>query len=449
MSTHVILAFGLLGVLTGVAPVVGLLALRRRVTLPAYIQAATIAVLGIFFVLSWWPNPLRFDRLVGFAGASWLVYQTALVATPLGQYTMLTVSTTKDWARWRRDVAVVVALVMAFWTAGIILARTPTLDHNYLFYDVASGRPIASLVMKVADGAALVWACVQCARISYRLRRGAQIVKERRWATHLLTMVGLGTMLGALWIAQTLLNLGTGDGASLFPVMDTVGGVFVVVWLGRLLYRVIMALPPVRAWLLAELEPDRVQLGERHAAQIDAMSELNRTVYDQAVHLFEYANRAVVEDMAAWCNARKVSRYERNYLHLAASMFTLNRANFEGVAYRPPDPEEIRAGDEELAREAQFRAETGTYEAADAGCVLQLVLGPRREWLTEPPGIRRDGAESLVNILRARTLLNGGPFTAPPPLVLATPARPERRGQRGRLFSPRRDKSGTSGAHSA
>jgi len=440
VSTHVILALGLLGVLAGVAPVVGLLVLRRRVTLPAYIQAATIAVLGIFLVLSWWPNPLRFDRLVGFAGAGWLVYQTALVATPLGQYTMLTVSTTKDWVRWRRDIAIIAVLVVAFWIGGIILARTPKLDHSYFFYDVASGRPMASLAMNVADGTALVWACVQCARISYRLRHGAQLVKERRWATHLLVMVGLGATLGALWIAQTLLSLATGDGASLFPVMDTIGGIFVVVWLGRLLFRVIMALPSVRAWLLAELEPDRVQLGERLAAQLDAMSDLNRTVYDQAVHLFEYANRAVVEDMAAWCGARKVSRYERNYLHLAASLFTLNRANFEGMAYRPPDPEEVRAGDVELAHEAQFRAETGTYEAADAGRVLQLVLGPRREWLTEPPGVRRDGAAALVNILRTHTLLDGGPFTAPP-VIVATPGRPERRRTRSRLFPPRRNKS--------
>ncbi len=441
MTPHFIVAGGLIGVLTGFLPICVLLLLRRRVTLVAYIQSLTAVILGVFLTLSAWPNGPRFDHLVGTTGTAWLIYQTALVATPFGQYTILTLSTTKDWARWRRGLAVVLTLVAAFWIAGIILARTPKLDHTYLFYEVAAGRPFASLVMNVAVGAALLWGCFLCARVCYRLRQGAQLIKERRWAIHVLTLSSLGMVLGALYAAQALLSLVTGDDASLFRVIDPVGALVVVIWLGRLLYRVAMALPVVRLWFLAELEPDRVQLGERLAAQLDAMGDLNRTVYDQAVHLFEYANRAVVTDMQAWCDARKVSRYERNYLHLAASMFTLNRANIEGSAYRAPDPEEVRAADEELTREAQFRAESGTYVVAEAGRVLQLVLAPRREWLTEPPGVRRDGAEALVNILRTRKLLDGGRFTAPPPLVVAAPGRSERRRERDRLFPTHRDKS--------
>jgi len=446
MTPRFIVAGGLIAVLMGALPICVLLLVRRRVTLAAYIQSLTAVILGVFLTLSAWPNGPRVDHLIGATGSAWLIYQTALVATPLGQYTILTLLTTKDWARWRRNLVVSLILVATFWSAGVILALTPRVNHTYLFYEVAAGRPLASLVMNVAVGAALLWGCALCARVCYRLRRSAHLIKERHWATHFLIVSSLGMALGALYAAQAFLSRATGDDASLFRVMDPVGELIVVIWLGRLLYRVAMALPGVRSWFLAELEPERVQLGRRIDAQLDAMGDRNRMVYDQAVHLFEYANHAVVTDMQAWCDARTVSRYERDYLHLAASMFTLNRSNFEGAAYRAPDPEEIRAADDELTREAQFRAETGTYAAAEAGRVLQLVLGPRREWLTEPPGVRRDGAEALVTILRAHQLLDGGPFTAPPSLVVAAPGQPERRRAPSRLFPTRRGKSG---AHTA
>lgn len=438
MMTHVIILVGLLGVLTGLLPVGIMLVLRRPVTRAAYVQFGTAAALGLFFVLSFWPNGPRFDRLVGMPGAAWLIYQTALVATALGEYTILTVSLTKDWQRWRWRLLVGLTLVAIFWVAGIVLARMPHLDHTYLFYEVAAGRPLPSLIMNVAVGVAVAWGSFLCVGICRQLRRTAQLIKERRWAGHILTLASLGMVLGILYVAQALLSLATGNDAGLFPLMDSVGLLIVLIWLGRLAFRVVLALPAVRTWFLAELEPDQVQLGERIALNLAAISDLNRLVYDQAVHLSEYADRGVVLDMETWCLKQRVSRYEHDYLHLAASIFTLNRSHIDGLAYQAPDPDEVRAADEELASDAEFRSDSDTYAAAEAGRVLHLVLGTSEDWRREPAGVRREGAAALVNILRAHKLLDGGPFTPPAPFLTASSSPTQRNSSDSSLTSRRR-----------
>jgi len=418
MTPHLVVIGGLIAAATGFFPLL-IIVLRWPVTPAAYLQFLTAVVVAVFLVLSFWPNGPRFDHWVGATGAAWLIYQTALVATPLTKFTTLTLSTSKDWKEWRHGLAVVLGLVVIFWVAGVSLARTLGLDHTSLFYRVAAGRPLASLVMNVAVGAALFWASFLCFRLCRRVWHTANSIKQRRWALHLLILTALGMVLGLLYAAQAMADVAIGDDSSLFPLADLAGGLFVTLWLVRLVYHVVLAVPLVRRWLLVELEPDRVQLSADLAAKLDAMSDLNRTIYDQAVHLFEYTNRAVVTAMDDWCIAHRTSRYERSYLHLAASMFTLNRAHLDDVAYRPPNPEEIRAADEEMVRDAQFRSEIGTFETAEAGRVLQLILDPWEEWRKEPPGVRRDGAEALVNILRTHKLLDGGPFTAPPPIINA------------------------------
>jgi len=266
----------------------------------------------------------RVDRLVQILGAGRLVVHLGFMTVLCGLF-VTTALATNRWA-WRQQLAVggagvlTVLFVVCWWHVRTL----PVPDRAALFYGMRAGRPTAVLWMNVVMGTGIVYLGV-CGLVEFQyFLRAAGSTHERVIAGVVSALYVLAGVAGTLTIVEAVGRHQGMDMTLVYQVKTPFTAS--VLTLNALLLVGQIWLWPLwrhrRQLFVRYFEPDLIQL--RNDLLNLSVTEAERYL---DMHHDTYANRAIVEDVAARCRAAGISPARRAMARMAASLLTFHRDN--------------------------------------------------------------------------------------------------------------------------
>lgn len=357
-------------------------AIGRRVTFPASAVAygTAIATLVANLLLSH-RNILFFDQVVGIVGVGLLVVHMAFMAF-IGGLLVTFVLATHQWA-WRHYLAIggSIVLTVLFALLWLEVKRLHLPDPTLVFYGIRAGRPPAVLWMNVSMGLGLAYIAVWSLVEFTHFFRSARTTYEQSLTGIGIVLYALAAIVGLLTMTEAIGHQQGVDMAKVravklpFSLLVTAATVVVIgfqIWL-RPLWR------NRRQLLVRYLEPELAQLRNDLLNLSAAEAELHLDIHHEA-----YANRTMVDAVAACCQAAGVSPARRAIARMATSLITFQRDNvIQDPSYglvtsweqlREEAAAEI---DQSMATTAWEKALRDTYVSQHVYIVMFLVLESR------------------------------------------------------------------------
>ena len=314
----VLIAITLLYSLTGVL-------IGRRAPYPASVAAYAAAVaIWVALPLLAEANLHRVDRVVGIVGVGLLLVHLAFMVHFCGL--LLTVGLMTDQRTWRHRLAIggTGVLTAAFVLLWLYVKTLPLPDIASVFYGIRAGHPPAVLWMNVSMGCGLVYiAAWNFVEFTY-FHRGARTTYEQGHTAVAMVLYALSGVGGTFTIVEAVGRQQGWDMSGIPQVKAplailvsaaTVGVLVTQLWL-RPLWR-------NRRQLLARyLQPELGQLRSDLLNLSAAEAELHLDIHHEA-----YANRAIVEAVAARCRAAGISPARSAIARMATSLLTFHRDN--------------------------------------------------------------------------------------------------------------------------
>jgi hypothetical protein len=311
--------------LVAIAYSAAVIAIGRRLQRPASVMAFLTALV-ILVAVPLLPDATaqRVDHLVQMVGAGRLVVHLGFMAVLCGLFVTIALATNR-WT-WRQQLAAggAGALTVLFVVCWWYVRTLPLPDIAALFYGIRAGRPTPVLWMNVVMGAGIVYLAVcGLAEFQYFLR-AAGSTYERVVAGVVSALYVLAGVAGTLTIVEAVGRHQGMDMALVHQVKTpftasvlTLSALFLVgqIWLWPLWQH-------RRQLLFRSFEPDLVQL--RNDLLNLSVTEAERHL---DMHHETYANRAIVEDVAAHCRAAGVSPARGAMARMAVSLLTFHRDN--------------------------------------------------------------------------------------------------------------------------
>lgn len=419
----------------------------RRLPCPASLAAYSTA-LAVLVAVPLFPEQTvqRVDRVLLVAGAGRLLVHVAFM-TALSSLMLTVVLATHRWA-WRHWLAVggagvLMGLFVVCWLAVQSL-HLP--DMAAVFYGHGAHPPTPVLWMNVVRGGGIVYIAAWSLGEFQHFLRSARRTYERGVA-------GVAIML-------YVLTGGVGSLTMLESVARHRGMNMAVVQQGRITFTVIVLIVTAvglagqiwlwplwrhrRQLLLRYVEPELVQLRNDLLNLSVAEAELHLDMHHET-----YANRAIVEAVAARCRAAGISAARCAMARMAASLLTFHRDNVlqdpgYGLVTSWEELMEDAATeiDQAMAMTAWEKALRDGYVSQHVYCILFLVLN-RREYrelllIDEHPQVQV-WHQQLADMIA--TVMHAHGHATPRYVTLARRAAPENRlaRLRARLASKRRD----------
>jgi hypothetical protein len=302
-----------------------MLAAGRRLSRPASI-AAYITAVAVLFSVPLFPEETvqRVDHVLRLAGAGRLLVHGAFMTAITGLF-LTVVLATHRWG-WRSRLAVGGAGVLLGLFVGCWLAvQTLHLpDMTAVFYGHAASPPTPVLWMNLARGGGIVYIAAWGLLEFQHFLRSARRPYERYVARAGLVLYVLTGVPGSMTMLESLARHRGLDMA----VMQQVRITFTVLLLTGI--AVVLA---VQIWLwplwrhrrqllLRYIEPELVQLRNDLLNLSAEEAELHLDIHHES-----YANRAIVEAVAARCRAAGISPARSAIARMATSLLTFHRDN--------------------------------------------------------------------------------------------------------------------------
>jgi hypothetical protein len=357
-------------------------AIGRRLPRPASVTAYG-AALAILIAVPLLPDPTaqRVDRLLSLVGAGRLLVHLAFM-TVLCCVFLTVVLATHRWA-WRQQVAVGGAGLLTALFVGLWLAvhRLPLPDLAPVLYGLRAGHPPPVLWMNVVMGAGIVYISAWSLVEFQHFLRSAQSPYEQGVAGVTIVLYALGVVAGTLTIVEAVARHRGLDMAVVqqiktpFTALALAGSAFVLVgqtWLWPLWRH-------RRQVLLRYVAPEMVQLRNDLLNLSAAEAELHLDIHHEA-----YANRAIVEAVAARCRAAGISPARSAMARMAASLITFHRDNVIQdpgyglvTSWEQLMKETAAEVDQTMAATAWERALRDSYVSQQVYILMFLVLDRR------------------------------------------------------------------------
>src|SRR5262249_39102468 len=200
----------------------------------------------------------------------------------------------------------------------------PLPDPEVVFYGIRAGHPPAVLWMNLSMGAGLVYIAAWNFVEFTRFLRGARTPYEQGHTAVAMVLYGLSALGGTFTIVEAMGRQQGWDVTGIPQVKAplamlvsaaTVGVLVTQIWL-RPLWR------HRRQWLERYLQPDLVQLRNDLLNLSAAEAERHLDIHHTA-----YANRAIVEAVAARCHGAGVSPARNAIARMATCLLTFHRDN--------------------------------------------------------------------------------------------------------------------------
>ena len=314
----VLIAITLLYSLTGVL-------IGRRAPSPASVAAYAAAVaIWVALPLLAEANLHRVDRVVGIVGVGLLLVHVAFMVHFCGL--LLTVVLMTDQRAWRHRLAiggtgVLTAVFVLLW---LDVKTLPLPDMASVFYGIRAGHPPAVLWMNVSMGCGLVYiAAWNFVEFTY-FHRGARTTYEQGHTAVAMVLYALSGVGGTFTIVEAVGRQQGWDMTGIpqvkAPLAILVSAAAVGVLVNQLWLRPLWR---NRRQLLARyLQQELMQLRSDLLNLSAAEAELHLDIHHEA-----YANRAIVEAVAARCRAAGISPARSAIARMATSLLTFHRDN--------------------------------------------------------------------------------------------------------------------------
>jgi hypothetical protein len=300
-------------------------AVGRRVSRPASITAYTTAV-AVLFAVPLFPEETvqRVDQVLRLAGAGRLLVHGAFM-TALTSLFLTIVLATHRWG-WRPRLAVGGAGVLMglFVVCWLTVQALHVPDMTAVFYGHAASPPTPVLWMNLVRGGGIVYIAAWGLVEFHHFLRSARRPYERGMAGVGIVMYVLTGVPGTMTMIEAVArHRGLG-----MAVMQQVRITFTVLVLTgtAVVLAVQIWLWPLwrhrRQWLARYIEPELVQLRNDLLNLSAEQAELHLDIHHE-----HYANRAIVEAVAARCRAEGMSLARTAIARMAASLLTFHRDN--------------------------------------------------------------------------------------------------------------------------
>jgi hypothetical protein len=287
---------------------------------------ATLTALVILVAVPLLPDATaqRIDRLVHSVGAGRLVVHLGFMTVLGGLFVTIALATNR-WT-WRQQLAMggagvlTVLFVICWWDVRTL----PVPDMAALFYGIRAGRPTSLLWMNVIMGSGIVYLAA-CGLVEFQhFMRTAGSTYERVMAGVVSALNVLAGVAGTLTIVEAV-GRHQGRDMDIVYQVKTPFTASVLTLNALLLVGQIWLLPlwhHRRQLLLRYFEPDLIQL--RNDLLNLSVTEAERHL---DMHHETYANRAIVEDVAARCRAAGIPPARGAMARMAANLLTFHRDN--------------------------------------------------------------------------------------------------------------------------
>jgi hypothetical protein len=295
--------------------------LPRPAAIPAYVTALAILVAVPLF-----PDHAAqsVDRVLPVVGTGRLLVHVTFMITLCGLFLTIVLATHR-WS-WRQQLAVggsgvLTALFVLLWL------HVQTLDlpeKAAVFYGLRAGHPPPVLWMNVVMGAGIVYIAAWCLSEFQHFLRGARSAYEQGIACVAVVLYALTGVAGTLTIVEAVARARDLD-MTVVQRVKTPFTAFVLTASAVILVGQIWLWPlwrHRRQVLVRYLEPELVQLRNDLLNLSVAQAELHLDMHHET-----YANRAIVEAVAARCRAAGVSPARCAMARMAASFITFHRDN--------------------------------------------------------------------------------------------------------------------------
>jgi hypothetical protein len=369
----------------------------RRVAYPASVAAYSAAVAALVAdpLLSV-ANLHRVDRVVGIVGAGLLLVHLAFMVR-LGGLLLLYVLATQSWS-FRHHLAIggsclLTAVFVLLW---LVVKTLPLPDVESVFYHIRAGWPPAVLWMNVSMGAGLVYIAAWSLVEFTHFLRSARTTYEHGLACVAMLLYALAGVGGTLTLVETLGHATDVDITGVQRVKGPFALVLVAaaacVWVSQIWLRPLWR--QRRQLLLRYLEPDLVQLRNDLLNLSAVEAELHLDMHPAA-----YANRVMVEAVAARCRAAGIAPARVAIARMATCLLTFQREHLRqdptdgrSLSWEALMQEAAAEIDQTIAATAWAKAMRNSYVTQHVYIVMFLVLDSRtyreRLLLDERPRIR-------------------------------------------------------------
>ena len=362
------LLYSLTGVLIG-----------RRAPFPASVAAYAAAVaIWVALPLLAEANLHRVDRTLGIVGVGLLLAHVAFMVHFCGL--LLTVVLMTDHWAWRHRLAiggtgVLTAVFVLLW---LYVKTLPLPDPGLVFYGIRAGHPPAVLWMNISMGAGLVYIAAWNFVEFTRFLQGARTSYEQGHTAVAMVLYALSALGGTFTIVEAVGRQQGWDVTGIPQVKAplamlvsaaAVGVLVTQIWL-RPLWR------HRRQWLARYLQADLMQLRNDLLNLSAAQAELYLDIHHTA-----YANRTIVEAVAAQCHAAGIRPARHAIARMATCLLTFQRDNllqdpsYGRITSWDSLMEEAAAEiDQAMAMTAWERALRDSYVSQHVYIVMFLVL---------------------------------------------------------------------------
>lgn len=297
----------------------------RRAPYPASVAAYGAAVaVWVALPLLAEANLHRVDRVVRIVGAGLLLVHVAFMAHFCGLL-LTVVLATNQWA-WRHQLAIggTCVLTAVFVLLWLYVKTLHLPDMASVFYGIRAGHPPAVLWMNVSMGCGLVYIAAWNFVEFTHFLRSARTTYEQGHTAVAMVLYALSGVGGTLTIVEAVgrqrgLDM-TGVPQVKAPLAILVSAATVCVLVNQLWLRPLWR--NRRQLLSRYLRPELVQLRNDLLNLSAAEAELHLDIHHEA-----YANRTIVEAVAARCRAARISPARSAIARMAASLITFHRDN--------------------------------------------------------------------------------------------------------------------------
>ncbi len=314
----VLIAITLLYSLTGVL-------IGRRAPSPASVAAYAAAVaIWVALPLLAEANLHRVDRVVGIVGVGLLLVHVAFMVHFCGLLLTLVLMTNQRAWRHRLAIGGTGVLTAVFVLLWLYVKTLPLPDMASVFYGIRAGHPPAVLWMNVSMGCGLVYiAAWNFVEFTY-FHRGARTTYEQGHTAVAMVLYALSGVGGTFTIVEAVGRQQGWDMTGIpqvkAPLAILVSAAAVGVLVNQLWLRPLWR---NRRQLLARyLQQELMQLRSDLLNLSAAEAELHLDIHHEA-----YANRAIVEAVAARCRAAGISPARSAIARMATSLLTFHRDN--------------------------------------------------------------------------------------------------------------------------
>ncbi|HEY5870959.1 MAG TPA: hypothetical protein VI542_36215 [Candidatus Tectomicrobia bacterium] len=367
-----LVAITLLYSLTGVM-------IGRRAPFPASVAAYAAAVaIWVALPLLAEANLHRVDHTLGIVGVGLLLAHVAFMVHFCGL--LLTVVLMTDHWAWRHRLAiggtgVLTAVFVLLW---FYVTTLPLPDPGLVFYGIRAGHPPVVLWMNISMGAGLVYIAAWNLVEFTRFLQGARTSYEQGHTAVAMVLYALSALGGTFTIVEAVGRQQGWDVTGIPQVKAplallvsaaAVGVLVTQIWL-RPLWR------HRRQWLTRYLQADLMQLRHDLLNLSAAQAELYLDIHHTA-----YANRTLVEAVAAQCHAAGISPARHAIARMATCLLTFQRDNllqdpsYGHITSWDSLMEEAAAEiDQAMAMTAWERALRDSYVSQHVYIVMFLVL---------------------------------------------------------------------------